>query len=290
MSLEALSTAGFGFAWACRFSVLLVPERRARDNRPMLNVINAIARLTFLELLRNRFLWLVLFVLAGALGLAEFLSRVALTEVSQFQSAVLAVTLRGAAVFLVSLFVVTSLTREIQDKRIEMVLSLPVSRGVFLAGKLAGFALATGLLGVLFALAAAVHAPVEQALIWAISLTAELWLVAALSVLCLFTFVQVPAAMATVLAFYVLGRSLVTLQLMGHGPMQLSQSPVHKLAVQFVDTIAWLMPDLHIFTRTEWLVYHDANWVDLMPVLGQTGIYLGVLISAAAFDLYRKNF
>jgi hypothetical protein len=43
------------------------------------------------------------------------------------------------------------------------------------------------------------------------------------------------------------------------------------------------------FTPSEWLIYHGATVVDLLPILAQTVIYLVLLIGAALFDLYRKN-
>lgn len=255
----------------------------------MIKIVHSIAQFTFLEVTRNRFIWLIVVALGGALGVAEFLSDVALSETERFQSAVLGALLRASAVFLVALFVVTSLTRELNDKGLEMLLALPIPRGAFLAGKLLGFGAATLVLTTLFGLAAAVHTPAEQALIWSISLFLELLLIAGLSVLCLFTFSQVPAAIATVLGFYVLARTIAALQLIGHGPMQIDPSIAQSAAVHVIDAIAWLLPELHHFTRTDWLVYHSATWSDLLPVAGQSAIYMAVIVGAAAFDLHRKN-
>ena len=69
-------------------------------------------------------------------------------------------------------------------------------------------------LALLFGAAAMIHAPFDQVIIWTASLTAELWLVVALSILTVLTFAQVPAAVASALAFYVFARSVAALQLM----------------------------------------------------------------------------
>ena len=145
-------------------------------------------------------------------------------------------------------------------------------------------------LALLFGAAAMIHAPFDQVIIWTASLTAELWLVVALSILTVLTFAQVPAAVASALAFYVFARSVAALQLMGHGPLNSSSAtPLFDFASWGMDAAAWVLPDLHTYTKTEWLVYHSASWSDLGPIFGQTVIYLTFLALAAAFDLYRKN-
>ena len=256
----------------------------------MSTVVLAIARLTVLELVRNRLIWLAVAAVLLALGIADFMANVALSETSRFQSAILGATLRASAVFIVSLFVVTSMNREIADKSFEMLISLPVPRGAYLVGKLLGFGTAATTLAILFGVAGLVHAPVDQVVIWTASLAAELWLVMALSVLTVLTFAQVPAAVASALAFYVFARSVAALQLMGHGPMNsASATPLFDFATWGMDAAEWVLPELHTFTRTDWLVYHSASWSDLGPILGQTVIYFILLAVAAAFDLYRKN-
>ena len=73
----------------------------------MSTVVLAIARLTVLELVRNRLIWLAVAAVLLALGIADFLANVALSETSRFHRAIFGATLRASAVFIVSLFVVT---------------------------------------------------------------------------------------------------------------------------------------------------------------------------------------
>ena len=117
-----------------------------------------IARYTLLEALRNRLLWLLLVMAAGAVAVSGFLNELALTESRQLQAALLGAVLRLAAVFLVATFVVTSMAREANDKGLELLMALPLPRAVYLFGKLAGFgalallpALSFGPLGLVFA-------------------------------------------------------------------------------------------------------------------------------------------
>jgi len=227
-----------------------------------------IAAYTLLEAIRNRLLWLVFVFMVGAFTLAEFLGEVAITESVQFQSGFLGAILRVVAVFIVSLFIITSMVREFSDKGLELVLSLPIPRASYFAGKFLGFAW----LAVLVALASCVCL-----------------LVYALSILCLFSFAHVTSALSVVIAFYVVARSIAAIQLMTNGPLVGSSGFSQQLIEKFIDALAFVLPELHRFTPSSWLIHYDGDWANLLPLAGQTVIYVGFLCAAALFDLYRKN-
>ncbi len=108
--------------------------------------------------------------------------------------------------------------------------------------------------------------------------------------LCLFTLGQITTALSAVVAFYILARSIGTIQLISHSPIlgstELSQQYINRL----VDAIAYVIPDLGSFTKTQWLVYQTGSTEDLVVIVIQTIIYIVLLSSAALFDLYRKEF
>src|SRR5260221_349760 len=99
-----------------------------------------LARSILLEARRGGLPWLAVASIAAGLGLAAFLSQVALTESRALQTALLAALLRACAVFLIATQVAASTLREINDKGLEQMLSLPVSRGSQYLGRLAGYA------------------------------------------------------------------------------------------------------------------------------------------------------
>lgn len=254
----------------------------------MLRQIRTIARYTLLEALRNRLMWLVAASLLIAIGISGFLNGLALTESRQIQFALLAAFLRFSAIFLIATFVVTSMIREFNDKGLELLLSLPLSRAGYFFGKLTGYATLAFIPALLFGLPMALFAPAGQVLLWTISLMCELWIVVAFSMLCVLTFNQVMAALSAVMAFYLLARSIAALQLIGSGPLA-----DHTLSQQLINgvigIISALLPHFDTFTRTEWLIYDGGNWINLGAVLGQSLIYLALLSGATLFDLYRKN-
>jgi len=251
--------------------------------------ISTIAFYTFLEAARNRLVWLVVAFVVIGFGLSQFVSEVAITESVAFRSSFLAAMLRFFAVFTIALFVITSMVREFDDKGLELVLSLPIPRYHYFLGKLLGFSLLALMTAVFCGLVLLVHVPPGQVALWVFSLSCELLIITALSLLCLFTFSQVTVALSVVMAFYLLSRSIEAMQLMARSPIVRSDAWSQTVITHFIDGIAFLLPDFARFTSSEWLVYHTGGWQDMAPIAGQTLVYLALLAGAALFDLYRKN-
>jgi hypothetical protein len=134
------------------------------------------------------------------------------------------------------------------------------------------------------------YADAQQVFIWTISLFLELTIVVALSLVMLFTFNQVPAALTAVFIIYGASRIVTSIYLMSQFPVIVQTSMAQKFMDGVIELITWLLPDLHRFTQTEWLAYNTADWATLLPLLGQTVVYLIFLSFIALFDFYRKNF
>ena len=180
----------------------------------MISQILTISRFTVIESFRNRLLLLSLLVIGISFALVEFIGDLAITEHRVTQVAILAAFLRMSAVVMVTLFVVSSVVRELQDKTLEMILAMPIRRGNYYLGKLIGFFHVAALISVIFALLLFLYADAEQVAIWAISLFFELVLVVALSLVMLFTFNQVPSALTGVFIIYGASRIVTSIYLM----------------------------------------------------------------------------
>jgi ABC-type transport system involved in multi-copper enzyme maturation permease subunit len=249
----------------------------------------AIAQYTLHEALRTRLTWMVLVTLAALALASVFVAQVAITETARLQAGFLAATGRMAAVFLVCLHVATSMVREFNDKGTELLLSLDLPRASYYLGKLVGFsALAVGVaLATTFALAW--FAPLEAVLLWGVSLACELVLIAAATLFCVITFVQIMPAVSFVLAFYLLARSIAAIQLITGSQLLNPHTLPHRVSTFLVDAVALLLPDLARFTQTAWLLNGTGSATTLAMIAAQTLVYGAVLTSAGLFDLYRKN-
>jgi len=260
----------------------------------MFSKVLTISLFTIIESLRNRLLMLSFLVIGISFGLIEFIGDLAITEHRVTQAAILAAFLRMSAVVIVTLFVVSfvvsSTVRELHDKTLEMILAMPIHRGSYYLGKLIGFFHVAALVAVIFAALLLLYADPEQVAIWAISLFFELVLVVALSLVMLFTFSQVPSALTGVFIIYGTSRIATSIYLMSKYPIVAHTTTAQKFMDGFIELLTWLLPDLHRFTQTEWLTYNTAEWSVLLPLFGQTIIYLVFLSFIALFDFYRKNF
>ncbi|MBF0582688.1 MAG: ABC transporter permease [Magnetococcales bacterium] len=249
-----------------------------------------IARLTLLETWRNRLPWAVLWLVALGWGLAAFLNEAAVTESVEMQSALLGALFRLEAVFLVSVTAIAGAAREFQDRLLELLLALPMPRVVHFLGRLAGYSLAAALVAAVFGAALLPFVPVEQAVLWTLSLLGELILMTALGLVLVLTLSQLPLALTVAMAFYLLARSIGALILMAAGPLPGHTSLIGQWEGTLLTVLSWLLPDLERFTPTAWLVYHTGHWQELGSILLETVVYLLFIMGVGLFDLYRKNY
>lgn len=256
----------------------------------MINQILTISRFTIVESLRNRLVLLLFIIIGISFALVEFIGDLTITEHRVTQVAVLAAFLRISAVIMTTLFVVSSSVRELQDKTLEMILAMSVHRGSYYFGKLLGYLYLALLVSLMFSVLLLLYANAEQVFIWTISLFFELLLVVALSLVMLFTFNQVPSALTAVFIIYGASRMVTSILLMAEYPLIAHTSMAQKFIDSVIEWISWLLPDLQRYTQTEWLSYNTADWAVLLPLFGQTSIYLLLLSFVALFDFYRKNF
>lgn len=254
----------------------------------MTRIIAPIAHATLLEAMRSRMLWLVGVLLLLSLAAAGFLGQVAIIEAAEIRVTVVAALLRAAAAFLTAAFVVMSMVRESNDKVLELMLAQPWPRAAYLFGKLVGFSAAAVLLTALLTLPLALLAPPTRVLAWGLSLGCELIIVTAMSLFCVITLTHIVPALAAVLGFYVLARSIAALQLIASAA-ETSTLWTDRAANWIVHAIALVLPRLDEMTQSAWLVGAPPTTGTLTAVVAQTAVYTLLLVAAAQFDLHRQN-
>ena len=247
-----------------------------------------LARSVVLEARRGGLPWLVLGALGVALTLAAFVSQVALTESVALQLAVFAAVLRACAVFLITAQVTASALREIEDKGLELVLSLPISRAAHYLGRLAGFTACGAFIALVFAAPLLFWAPPAAVGLWALSLACETTLIAAAALFFAMTLAQFVPALAATVGLYLLARSIGAIQAIAQGAFA-EASPASRIAQHAADAIALVMPNLDDMTRTAWLLYETPAAGAYAAALAGAGIYIALLIAAGLFDFYRRS-
>ena len=225
------------------------------------------------------------------LAIAIFLGEIAITETRQTQAGIAAGFFRLAILFFLSLFTINSIVRDMNDRMLLLYLSLPISRSVFIIGKFLGFAT----LGVTFALIATLimanFANPETVMLWGFSLALESFLLIGFSLLCAFSFGQITLAFASVAGIYLLSRTLTAILLMASNPLRGTQELLSQKFINGILSIMdYLLPRMDRFTRSDWLMYEHIETGEIIFVMQQTVVYLALLLAAACFDFYRKNF
>ena len=245
-----------------------------------------LARLALLEARRGGVAWLALAAVVLAVGIGGFLAQVAITESRMVQAAVVAALLRVCAVFVIAAQVIASVRREIDDRRLEAALALPLPRSVQYLGRLAGFALCGVALAVLFSLPLLFWAPPTAVAAWALSLGLELILVAAAALFFAMSLSSLVPALAATAGLYFLGRAMGAVQAIAGGPLA-EASLVHQVARHAVDAVALVLPALDRVTRTEWLLY-GMDGKAYAIALGSLALYSTLLAAAGVFDFQRR--
>jgi ABC-type transport system involved in multi-copper enzyme maturation permease subunit len=252
--------------------------------------ITTIARYTLLEALRTRLPGLALSAVALLGAASFFVQEIAIAESARLQTGFYAATMRLTAVFIIGLYVISSVTREFNDKGLDVVLALDLPRSHYILGKLVGFLVIGALVALAVSIPLAFLATPATALQWGASLAFELAIVVALSLFCVITFSQLMPAASFVLAFYLLARALTAIRLMGAHPLVDAGTLSHRFITMMMEGLALVMPALDGWTRTAWLVNHPAAWAEIGVLAGQSALYVVLLAGATMFDFYRKNF
>jgi hypothetical protein len=248
---------------------------------PILPIL-PIARHTMREGLRARSVQAYLAVLV-VLGLgAWFAGELALTESARVRAGFFAATARVAAVFMLCLHVVNALQREWADGEAALILALAIGRPAWLAGRLTGFVLLAALFALLAGVAALTFAPWPRALAWSASLAAELALVTGFATFCALGLRSLPAAMALVAGFYLLGRNLAAILLIAGTPWHDANPWLRPVA----EALSLPLPDLSL-TSAGLLAETAPAWPTM--ALTQAVIYLLLCYTLAVFDLARRE-
>jgi Cu-processing system permease protein len=252
--------------------------------------IATIARYTVLEAVRTRVALLGITVIIILLGASFFVREIAITESTRFQIGFYAATARFAMVFIAALFAIASVAREFQDKGLDVALALDLPRSHYIVGKMAGFLAIGAVLACAAGLPLVALADIGAVAAWSTSLACELAIVLALSLFCAVTFNQLMPAASVVIAFYVFARALTAVRLISANPIADASALSHRVMGWVIESLAFLLPALDQWTRTETLLDAAVSWHAVLDVAAHTTLFVVILTAAAVFDMHRRNF
>lgn len=242
------------------------------------------------EALKNRLAQMLVVLMFIGFASALFVKQLAIMESVAIETAFIAALYRMGSVFLLAVFIITSQIREGNDKGLDLLLSLPISRALFFVGKFWGYASCALIAAAVISLPLFLLVPPVQVLAWGISLALELLIITAASLFFVMALTHSMGSLLSVMGLYLLSRTMAALQLMGATSLVETSGVVRQITNGMLNAIALLLPRLDLFTQTSWLVNHAGGMADLPALALQTLIYVTLLVGAALFDLYRKNY
>jgi len=252
--------------------------------------IRTIAQYSVLEGLRGRVILVGCTLILASILLAEFSGQLVLTDTWQTKISIYAFLARISLIALIAIYIINSLVRDRIENQTEWLLSTDMPRVSYLLGRTLGFLIVTCVVVALVSIYPLFYSQAGSASLWIISLLAEALIVVFLAVFIAITFNNTVISFITVSAFYLLARNIGNFVLIAQSNIVADQTMFISLARYAMNLVHYLLPDLWRYADTRWLIYDEGNTDSLIIILVETIIYSLLLLSAAAFDLYRKNF
>jgi ABC-type transport system involved in multi-copper enzyme maturation permease subunit len=255
------------------------------------------SRYFFLNALRDRLfiglgiLLILIYSVSGIFG------STALVEEGQ----AIGVFLGGAARILlaigITVFICISISRSLENKEIDLILSKPISRWQIIIALFASFAFISMVLvaltvGLILFATQGFHPTVLKSgvLVWGLSLFFELMIVSAFAIAAsLVLRIGVLSILAT-LAFYIAGRLAGFFLAAVNSPNLLGNSDVINIGAPILKVLSTILPRLDLFAESSWLIYGNDLAGNGGVFLLQSVVYIPFLLMLAIIDLNRKQF
>lgn len=252
----------------------------------------SILKYILLTAVRDR-LYVGLFViLLATFGIACALGNASLVEKSQATISYIAGSSRMIFAIGMILFVCFYVRKSFENREVEFILSKPISRHNLILAYLLGFILVALLIILpLTILLFFMKTNIAGLVYWSVSLLFESLIIIAFSLLAALILKSAVSAVLASIGFYILSRMMGFFVLTIKIPESTSDftSTSHILnAVLKLISVAF--PRLDLYSKSDWLIYGMSNFDDFYIVLGQSLIYIPLIISMTFYDFNRKQF
>ena len=251
---------------------------------------NSLVSLTAYELWRTRWPWLVFGVVVGAYALAEFAASLAVTESAAYRVVCYAASVRLGLVAALSLLVMVNTVRDLDDHFLDLMLSRPLDRRLWVAAKFTGYGCASMLAAAVACLPLCLISPPAAALAWGFTLACELMLVSAAALTAALSLAHVTLAFCAVSGFYLLSRTMQAVVLLSRDALLAPVTLMQRALAWSVQSFSYCLPDLARYTQSAWLIDAPPSRADLQFVVTETLLYGGLLLVVGMLDFQRRNF
>lgn len=227
-----------------------------------------------------------------AFAVSAFLGSTALIEEGQMTASYASGSTRVILLIGLIVFVCFHVRRAFENREIEVIISRPISRPVFVFAYWLGFAFVSLLLivSLMFAMAIFLNVNISGLMYWGLSLMLEAFLVIAFA---LFASLILRSAVTSVLlcfCFYFISRMMGFFLFILEKPYLFKGFDFGFITAKILYVISVILPRLDLYGKSEWLLYGVAGDTNFYIFVPQSLIYVPFLLTMAVFDFKRKQF
>ncbi len=252
-------------------------------------------RYVLMAALRDKLLWSMLLISVLGICLAIFSGSAAILEQPQFVLTYMAGGLRIVCLLGLTLFTVFFVRRSFDAREIEFLLTRPLSRLSFVLSYAAAFTILSVVTGALLSLlvgVASIHYGNFQGIaLWSFGVTFEFILVTCVAFFFSMVLSSPVSAGLTTFGFYLLTRLMgQLLSIVHHQTAADAFDYVMYGLGKFMNVISVVIPRLDLMTQTTWLLYGGGAVSDWLFIVGQSAVFLGLVLTATYIDLKKRQF
>lgn len=253
--------------------------------------MKSILKYILLTAIRDRLYVGIFIILLAALGISSVVGETALAEQSHATIVYIAGSSRMIFIVGMILFVCFYVRRSFENREVEFVLSKPIARHNLILAYLLGFILVALLIIIpVVLLFFFINTNPLGLFYWGISLLLESIIIIAFCLLAALILKSAVSAVIASLGFYVISRMMGFFVLTIKIPEQISDVATYDRFLKAVlKVISIVFPRLDLYGKSEWLIYGISNYSDIF-ILGQSLIYIPLMIFMAFYDFNRKQF
>jgi len=243
--------------------------------------------------LRDKLYLSILIILAGVFGLSNLVGFSALSEEAKMQLVYFSFLSRLIIVCGMVLFICFYINKSFEHKEIDFILAKPISRSTLILSYWFSFTLISLILIIptLIVISFFTKQDVVGLFWWGISVILELMIVSTFAIVSSLILKSAVVSVLATTSFYFIGRMMgffvYSIDLPHNIGVVKNWQTLSEAILKFISSV---FPRLDLFGKSEWLVYGINNYNDVYIVLGQSLIYIPLMLFVAFYDFGRKQF
>ena len=254
--------------------------------------MKSILKYILLTAIRDRLYGGLFIILLAAFGISSVVGGTALSEQAQATMVYVAGSSRMIFAIGMILFVCFYVRKTFENREVEFVLSKSISRHSFIFAYLLGFiSVALLIIVPLVILLFFMKANLVGLSYWALSLLFESLIIITFSLLASLILRSAVSAVLASLGFYIISRMMGFFVLTIQIPKTTADfENLDRFLKAILKIVSIIFPRLDLYGKSEWLIYGVVNSSDIYIILGQSLIYIPLMIFMAFYDFNRKQF